>query len=151
MVRLLVIDLHLKVCVKRPIRDAAELLIVAFRSLYRTISVSRVRDFDRELKTLEWMAIGTEQSFEKTHSITAQVYAPPSNVWTTKETYNISHHGAAIQCMPCSRGLTDRVVSGIRMATEKVLVITGPYHPCAGGRACIVLSTLVFLGTLPRQ
>ena len=33
-----------------------------FRSLYRTISVSRVRDFDRELETLEWMAMGTEQT-----------------------------------------------------------------------------------------
>jgi hypothetical protein len=62
--------------VKRPIRNAAEPLIVAFRSLYRTISVSRVGDFDRELETLEGMAIGTGQRFEKTYSITAHVCIP---------------------------------------------------------------------------
>jgi hypothetical protein len=49
---------------------------MAFRSLYRTASVSRTGDFDRELETLKWMAIGTKQSFEKTHSITAHVCTP---------------------------------------------------------------------------
>ena len=65
------------VCVKRPIRNAADALEIAFRGFYCTINVFSASDVDRLLEAFESMAIGTKQSFEKTNSISAHVRALP--------------------------------------------------------------------------
>ena len=65
------------VCVKRPIRNAADALEIAFRDFYCTINVFSASDVDRLLEAFESMAIGTKQSFEKTNSISAHVRALP--------------------------------------------------------------------------
>jgi hypothetical protein len=69
--------LHLKrVGVKRPIRNAAEALVMSLRSFYCTIDVFSAADVDRMLETFEGMAIGTKQRLKKTHSIPAHVRTP---------------------------------------------------------------------------
>jgi hypothetical protein len=63
--------------VKRPIRNAADALEIAFRGFYCTINVFSASDVDRFLQAFESMAIGTKQSFEKTNSVSAHVRALP--------------------------------------------------------------------------
>jgi hypothetical protein len=53
--------LHLKgVCVKRPVGDVSEVLIIAFRGFYCTINVFGAADVDRLLEAFESMSMGTQ-------------------------------------------------------------------------------------------